>query len=71
MDAYFACEPVLKSFRQNALHLITRVRCSTVAYAPFCSVPTLTGRGRPRIWGSSIKDKTRKAVRSGGGLSDS
>ncbi|UXE59489.1 MAG: hypothetical protein KA717_28095 [Woronichinia naegeliana WA131] len=55
MDAYFACEPVLKSFRQNALHLITRVRCSTVAYAPFCSVPTLTGRGRPRIWGSSIK----------------
>ncbi|UXE59464.1 MAG: hypothetical protein KA717_27150 [Woronichinia naegeliana WA131] len=23
--------------------------------APFCSVPTLTGRGRPRIWGSSIK----------------
>jgi hypothetical protein len=55
LDAYFACEPVLKSFRQNALHLITRVRCSTVAYAPFCSVPTLTGRGRPRIWGSSIK----------------
>jgi hypothetical protein len=21
LDAYFACEPVLKSFRQNALHL--------------------------------------------------
>jgi hypothetical protein len=55
LDAYFACKPVLKSFRQNALHLITRVRCSTVAYAPFSSVPTLTGRGRPRIWGSSIK----------------
>jgi hypothetical protein len=46
---------VLKSFRQNALHLITRVRCSTVAYAPFSSVPTLRGKGRPRLWGSSIK----------------
>ena len=55
LDAYFACEPVLKVFRQNALHLITRVRCSTVAYAPFCSVPTLKGRGRPRLWGTSIK----------------
>jgi hypothetical protein len=54
LDAYFACEPVLKVFRQKALHLITRVRCSTVAYAPFCSVPTLKGRGQPRIWGSSI-----------------
>lgn len=55
LDAYFACEAVLKSFRQNALHLITRVRCSTVAYAPFCPVPTVKGRGRPRIWGNSIK----------------
>jgi hypothetical protein len=55
LDAYFACGAVLKSFRQNALHLITRVRCSTVAYAPFSSVPTLRGKGRPRLWGSSIK----------------
>jgi len=55
LDAYFACEAVLKDFRQNTLHLITRVRCSTVAYAPFCPVPTVKGKGRPRIWGSAIK----------------
>jgi len=55
LDAYFACAPVLKRFRRHSLHLISRVRCSTVAYAPFSSVPSIKGRGRPRQWGSKVK----------------
>jgi hypothetical protein len=47
LDAYFACEPVLTQFRRHPLHLISRVRCSTV--------PTVKGRGRPRQWGSKVK----------------
>ena len=55
LDAYYACKELIKRFRQKSLHLITRVRCSTVVYAPFCPVPTIKGRGRPRRWGDSIK----------------
>ena len=55
LDAYFACEPVLTQFRRHQLHLISRVRCSTVAHAPFSTVPTVKGRGRPRQWGSKVK----------------
>jgi hypothetical protein len=58
LDAYYACKELIKRFRQKSLHLITRVRCSTVAYAPFCPVPTVKGRGRPRRWGDSIKLET-------------
>ena len=55
LDSYYACKELIKRFRQNSLHLITRVRCSTVAYAPFCPLPTAKGRGRPRRWGDSVK----------------
>lgn len=58
LDAYFACAPVLKRFRRHALHLISRVRCSTVAHAPFSLVPTIKGSGRPRQWGSTVKLQT-------------
>jgi hypothetical protein len=34
LDAYYAASPVLKIFRGNMLHLITRVRSNTVAHAP-------------------------------------
>jgi hypothetical protein len=64
LDAYFACESVLQGFRTKGLHLITRVRSSTVAYAPFSRVPTLKGRGRPRLWGSAIKLQSLFAQRS-------
>jgi len=55
LDAYFACEPVLTRFRRHQLQLISRVRRSTVAYAPFSAVPSVKGRGRPRQWGSKVK----------------
>lgn len=55
LDAYFACEPVLTRFRHHSLHLISRVRRSTVAYAPFSNVTKEKRRGRPRQWGSKVK----------------
>jgi hypothetical protein len=58
LDAYFACEPVLRRIRRHSLQLISRVRCSTVAYAPFTAVPTIKGPGRPRQWGSPVKLQT-------------
>ena len=58
LDAYFACAPVLKRFRHHSQHLISRVRCTTVAHAPFSVVPTIKGRGRPRQWGSKVKLQT-------------
>ena len=50
--------PVLTRFRRHSLHLISRVRCSTVAHAPFSTVPTIQGPGRPRQWGSKVKLQT-------------
>jgi hypothetical protein len=55
LDAYFAAANLLNTFRQNKLHLISRVRCTTVGYAPFCALPGKRGRGRPRQWGSPVK----------------
>jgi hypothetical protein len=43
MDAYFAGAPVLTRFRCQSLQLISRVRISTVAHAPFSVVPTIVG----------------------------
>jgi hypothetical protein len=54
LDAYYASAKVLKPLRQNGLHLISRVRSSTVVYAAFCRCPGQAGRGRPRKWGSPI-----------------
>ena len=55
LDAYYASAKVLKPFRENGLHLISRVRISTVAKAAFCRRLGNHGPGRPRIWGSEIK----------------
>jgi DDE superfamily endonuclease len=54
LDAYYASAKVLQPFRAQGLHLISRVRISTVAYAAFSSLPGKRGRGRPRKWGSAI-----------------
>jgi hypothetical protein len=54
LDAYYACGKVLHPFRQHGLHLISRVRISTVARAAFSPLPGKRGRGRPRQWGSEI-----------------
>jgi hypothetical protein len=55
LDAYYASANVLRPFRSHGLHLITRVRISTVAKAAFCRCPGRHGRGRPRQWGSEVK----------------
>jgi hypothetical protein len=54
LDAYYACAKVLQLFRAQELHLISRVRSSTVARAAFSPLPGKQGRGRPRKWGSKI-----------------
>ena len=56
LDAYFAAAHVLKVFRQSKLHLISRVRSTTVGYAPFSPLPQRRP-GRPRKWGSPVKLK--------------
>lgn len=55
LDAYFAAANLLKTFREHHLHLISRVRCTTVGKAPFSLLPGKRGRGRPRKWGTSVK----------------
>ncbi|MGI0495597.1 transposase [Alkalinema pantanalense CENA528] len=55
LDAYYAAANVLQPLREHGLHLISRVRISTVAYAQFSPYPGTRGRGRPRKWGSKIK----------------
>ncbi|MEO1149197.1 MAG: transposase, partial [Cyanobacteria bacterium J06638_22] len=55
LDAYYASVKVLQPFRAHGLHLITRVRSTTVAKAAFCRRPGNHGPGRPRVWGSEIK----------------
>jgi hypothetical protein len=55
LDAYYASAKVLQPFRAHGLHLISRVRISTVAHAAFSPLPGKRGRGRPRKWGSEIR----------------
>ena len=57
LDAYFASKTLLSELRESNLHLITRMRINTVAKHP---IPTVIkrGRGRPRIWGESLKLRT-------------
>lgn len=55
LDAYYASAKVLQAFREHRLHLITRVRLSTVAHAPFCSLPGQRRPGRPRKWGAQVR----------------
>jgi hypothetical protein len=55
LDAYYASVKVLQPFRAHGLHLITRVRITTVAKAAFCHRPGPHGPGRLRKWGSDVK----------------
>jgi hypothetical protein len=54
LDAYYASAKLISLFRLHRLHLITRVRISTVAYAGFCRLKQKRA-GRPRRWGTPIK----------------
>lgn len=55
LDAYYASAKVLKPFRVQGLHLISRVSISTVAKAEFSANPKVRGPGRPRVWGADVK----------------
>lgn len=55
LDAYYASAKVLTPFRKKGLHLISRVRITTVAHAAFSRRPGKHGPGRHRQWGSPIK----------------
>lgn len=55
LDAYYASVKVLTPFREQGIHLISRVRITTVAKAAFSRRPGKHGPGRPRQWGSNIK----------------
>ena len=55
LDAYYASAKVLKPFRAQGLHLISRVAISTVVKAQFSANPRIRTPGRPRIWGADIK----------------
>ena len=55
LDAYYASAKVLKPFRAQGLHLISRASISTVARAAFSANPSIRGPGRPRVWGAEIK----------------
>ncbi|ASC71903.1 hypothetical protein XM38_028570 [Halomicronema hongdechloris C2206] len=55
LDAYYASGKVLQAFRAQGLHLITRVRLSTVAPAPSSPLPGQRQPGRPRKWGASVR----------------
>lgn len=55
LDAYYASTKVLAPFRKAGLHLISRVRSSTVAYLGVCPPPGKRPPGRPRKWGERVK----------------
>jgi hypothetical protein len=51
LDAYYASAKVLALFREKGIHLITRVRITTVAHAAFSRRPGKHGASRHRQWG--------------------
>ena len=55
LDAFFAAANLIEKFRVHGLHLITRVRITSVGKAPFCARPGNHGPGCPRKWGADVK----------------
>ncbi|NES68867.1 MAG: hypothetical protein F6K24_28385 [Okeania sp. SIO2D1] len=57
LDAYFALLELIEEFRKHNLRLITRVPINAVGKYPLPTPPLKRSRGRPRIWGESVKDR--------------
>ncbi|NEO58146.1 MAG: transposase [Okeania sp. SIO3B5] len=55
LDAYFASKQLIEELRKHNLRLITRVRINALGKAPLPTPPLKRSRGRPRIWGESVK----------------
>ncbi|MGL4498916.1 MAG: hypothetical protein ACRCU2_07615, partial [Planktothrix sp.] len=58
LDAYFASKNLIKEFRNDSLHLITRVKINTVARVPLPLSPPKKGPGRRAIWGERLSLQT-------------
>lgn len=58
LDAYFAAGSLIAKFRENQLHLISRVRINTVGKHPLPPRTAKRGRGKPPIWGERIQLRT-------------
>ena len=54
-DPDYASKHLIEEFRNHKLHLITRVRINAVGKYPLLPPPLKCSRGRPRIWGESVK----------------
>ncbi|NET15692.1 MAG: hypothetical protein F6K08_24110 [Okeania sp. SIO1H6] len=55
LDAFFASKQLIEELRKHNLRLITRVRINAVGKEPLPTPPLKRSRGRPRIWGRSVK----------------
>lgn len=58
LEAYFASKKLIKQFRPDSIHLITRVKINTVAKNPLPLSARKKGSGRPRTWGSKLELQT-------------
>jgi hypothetical protein len=52
-DAYYANKKMIRGMGARSCALVTRVRCTTVAYRP-AAVPRVRGRGRPKKYGAAV-----------------
>ncbi|NEP91439.1 MAG: hypothetical protein F6K18_34175 [Okeania sp. SIO2C2] len=55
LDASKASKQLIEEFRKHKLQLITRVRINPLGKYPLPIPPLKRSRGRPRIWGESVK----------------
>ena len=54
VDAYYASRKVLRPLLAETHHIITRLKCTAVAYYPAVQ-PKIRRRGRPRVYGDKVR----------------
>jgi hypothetical protein len=54
VDAYYASRKVLRPLLAKAHHIITRLKCTAVAYYPAIQ-PEIRGPGRPRVYSEKVR----------------
>jgi hypothetical protein len=54
VDAYYASRKVLRPLLAEAHHVITRLKCTAVAYYPAVQ-PEIRRPGRPRVYGDKVR----------------
>lgn len=54
VDAYYASRKVLRPLLAQGHHVITRLKCTAVAYHP-AEQPKIRRRGRPRVYGEKVR----------------